>query len=911
MKRPAAAKRTSAPPGESGQPDPESAPSKPRPKRKPKAPDADADTGAEGDHTKSNAPDASASKEPPKKKSRGSQAASADQDVPARKTFAKRSYPPKEGPGREKWVALREDEFWKFFTTWTCGDQTLTAASAATIKALLVMATKCSLIWSEQSDAIGHRQVPENPDAIDLRVLPVNLWDNRILLLASENFQNNLIPLVPENAAERAAALDEPMFPVITIPDSDGGHPDVRALVPVPTPKPGKGKGGQCAEGKGKGFGGGGAESSAADRPSNMIWAEGPDEGPMLAVEMTFDDESYDMTFEAPEPPQELPVITEGAIFKRMWRMFRPRQDGSYLVPESMVKEYQNKLTRPTVVRAFERCGYHVEKFIKKVNKTLENVEEVEIEEDWEFLTDEGCQLAREPCFKQKTHRSIIRRMMEAEEEGDIEDKDLAMDWGKMEMQGSDSSAPAGGANQGPSLDGVDKKTLQCFPDLEKATASSIAKNVRAARSEGHEALGGQFPRAMAEGNASRDVHDMLSTFNLGLRVPRECITYAVDTGEAPIHLPWIRPSQWVSYLVATHPEAMFGTTTQVGDQLQAFWECYRESHPGHQVFASSRLRRTIPLLLHGDEGRYLKRSNYLITTVESCLGRPASKMQCCTCKADPVLSRYNDLDVEPHPKRARASKQHCNSTGHPYLSKFLCCGMATKEYKEHPELMFEAFRLLAEDLEDLCSNGVEIHGHGRFYGGFLGLKGDMAFHHKIGHLTRSYRNLGKERDLAMCHLCNAGEEHVPFESVEDTPAWEDTFCVSEPWPEDDPPDLSSIPFDPLCRPAMFRLDVFHLWKVGLGRDLVGSGVADLQPTGEGMFHGVHGKQQVARSYGDSVAASSFKMPRWGHLSQRARLRQTGDMVAHVLSSEIMNERGVQEFFSRPEAVSHEESRSV
>ena len=108
MKRPAAAKRTSAPPGESGQPDPESAPSKPRPKRKPKAPDADADTGAEGDHTKSNAPDASASKEPPKKKSRGSQAASADQDVPARKTFAKRSYPPKEGPGREKWVALRE-----------------------------------------------------------------------------------------------------------------------------------------------------------------------------------------------------------------------------------------------------------------------------------------------------------------------------------------------------------------------------------------------------------------------------------------------------------------------------------------------------------------------------------------------------------------------------------------------------------------------------------------------------------------------------------------------------------------------------------------------------------------------------------------------------------------------------------
>ena len=91
----------------------------------------------------------------------------------------------------------------------------------------------------------------------------------------------------------------------------------------------------------------------------------------------------------------------------------------------------------------------------------------------------------------------------------------------------------------------------------------------------------------MADANASRDVHDMLSTFNLGLKVPRECISYAVDTGEAPIKLPWIRPSQWVTFLVAKYPEAMFGIANQVGGQLQAFWECYRESHPGHEVFAA------------------------------------------------------------------------------------------------------------------------------------------------------------------------------------------------------------------------------------------------------------------------------------------------------------------------------------
>ncbi|CAE7315994.1 unnamed protein product, partial [Symbiodinium sp. CCMP2592] len=196
-----------------------------------------------------------------------------------------------------------------------------------------------------------------------------------------------------------------------TVPSSqdwcllDEEHPDGRAVAPVPgdravvpvrTSKPGKGKGGQCAEGKGKGSGDDVAEPPAG-RPLNMTWAQGPDEGPMLAVEMSFDEEEYEMTFEAPEPPQELPSITEGAISKRMWRMFRPRQDGSYLVPESMVKEYQNKVTRPTVVRAFERCGYHVEKFLKKVNKTLEDVEVVEIEEDWEFMTEDEMREANWP----------------------------------------------------------------------------------------------------------------------------------------------------------------------------------------------------------------------------------------------------------------------------------------------------------------------------------------------------------------------------------------------------------------------------------------------------------------------------------------------------------------------------------
>ena len=178
----------------------------------------------------------------------------------------------------------------------------------------------------------------------------------------------------------------------------------------APADKPNKGKGGTLSNGKGKGSG---ANQSGHHRHApEIVWAEGPDEAPMPAVEMQFDDHYND--YNAAEPPVELPEISEGAICKRMWRMFRPRHDGSYLVPESVVREYTDINTRPNVARAFERCGYSVvpsqhvsvyvtklistktlaaqDKFVKMVNKTLEDEEEVSIQEDWEFLTEEEMQ---------------------------------------------------------------------------------------------------------------------------------------------------------------------------------------------------------------------------------------------------------------------------------------------------------------------------------------------------------------------------------------------------------------------------------------------------------------------------------------------------------------------------------------
>lgn len=45
-----------------------------------------------------------------------------------------------------------------------------------------------------------------------------------------------------------------------------------------------------------------------------------------------------------------------------------------------------------------------------------------------------------------------------------------------------------------------------------------------------------------------------------------------------------------------------------------------------------------------------------------------------------------------------------------------------------------------------------------------------------------------------------------------------------QPWPQGQAPSLACVvPYQNDCPEAIFRLDLFHCWKCGLGRDLTGS----------------------------------------------------------------------------------------
>ena len=92
-----------------------------------------------------------------------------------------------------------------------------------------------------------------------------------------------------------------------------------------------------------------------------------------------------------------------------------------------------------------------------------------------------------------------------------------------------------------------------------------------------------------------------------------------------------ILPSSWLERLLKDYPFLLSGgRENSLHDQLDAFWTCFHFFQPGHVAFQKSKqeLRSTIPLVLHGDEGRYLKKGNYMVCTVETPIGQDGSRKE-------------------------------------------------------------------------------------------------------------------------------------------------------------------------------------------------------------------------------------------------------------------------------------------
>ena len=306
-----------------------------------------------------------------------------------------------------------------------------------------------------------------------------------------------------------------------------------------------------------------------------------------------------------------------------------------------------------------------------------------------------------------------------------------------------------------------------------------------------------------------------------------------MDDGSV-VEIPMLLPSSWMQVVLAECPDLLCGDScshSEIHEQLSAFWTCYEFFQPGHVVYRKDKndLHSTIPIVVHGDEGRYLKKGNFMVCTIETVLGNDAekkNKKKPCTCFNTPELSRYSNIgagrtgDASFMKDLAVASEQHVNDSGNEFLTKFLVFGMSSLVYKKNKEILIQAFDMVARDLQSLHEHGLVVKGH-TYFASTLGCKGDLKFHHQIGHLSRSYYNVGVRQNHPICSLCLAGQDGLNFEDVSDRPPWMETMYVVKPWSRT--PSLATIPFQNGCPEAIFRLDMFHSWKVGLGRDLTGS----------------------------------------------------------------------------------------
>ena len=259
---------------------------------------------------------------------------------------------------------------------------------------------------------------------------------------------------------------------------------------------------------------------------------------------------------------------------------------------------------------------------------------------------------------------------------------------------------------------------------------------------------------------------------------------------------------------------------------LSAFWSAYRQTHPTHRVFVdhSDSLSTVIPLAVHGDEGRGVRKGNTCLLTLESPFGlgtaaNVSAGNHYCGCNGcqsggvnmdEPVLSSSANNDI--------AGMQEHNVKGHCFLTKFLVFLLPHALYKAS-DLWLALLEQVCKELRQLFFEGVYAGGR-YWHAAVIGCKGDMAYFVKIANLTRCYTRLAE--DACMCHECLAGSRSQPFEDCSERPSWAQSLYARRPW--DDTPVISAIPFDSTPE-RMLRRDVFHNTKIGVFRDLVGSAV--------------------------------------------------------------------------------------
>lgn len=290
--------------------------------------------------------------------------------------------------------------------------------------------------------------------------------------------------------------------------------------------------------------------------------------------------------------------------------------------------------------------------------------------------------------------------------------------------------------------------------------------------------------------NASRQYQRAVKANGFALKVPTSYHVFEEDG--VTVSLPYLKPTRMLNYLLTDEPWLLLGGLKPGGEARQllaTFWNLYRSEHGSHEVFRMAaenkiRLDQTIPLILHGDSGRTLKKQPLEVLSFRPALGLD-TEANILKCKCSQT-STYSGA------RKSSPMAQRLNNKHSSYLTHFLTCAFPSKKFKSTPGLLMSMLEAMSMDLRVACWDGIAI-GNTVYHVAILGMAGDFEWHAKTGLLNRSYQNVGHKNFIPCCSECLAGSMQFPFEEVSSNLKWKDSLYRSPPWTE--LPPFRHIPF--------------------------------------------------------------------------------------------------------------------
>jgi hypothetical protein len=279
--------------------------------------------------------------------------------------------------------------------------------------------------------------------------------------------------------------------------------------------------------------------------------------------------------------------------------------------------------------------------------------------------------------------------------------------------------------------------------------------------------------------------------------------------------MPWVSPEAWLKFVVQRGIWPLMAGCNRhdyegARRNLGEFWKTFQRIHPDFSLFSIPGIdfTRCLPWAIHGDEGRTLKKSGIMITSVQSVLGRG-----------------YDEKRVG----QSSSARLEVNYTGHSFTTRYILNTMPKSAYDNDPNVFNDMVDHVGIALDRCLRQGFVDPSTGEHYRvAVVGVKGDAPYLAKVGNFYRSYNTTakrGEERGppKGVCPYCLAGTRGFEAEEIQTSnPKWLLTVGVKLPWVRC-PSLISRLVHDEGDPATFFKSDIWHVVHLGFGRSWVAS----------------------------------------------------------------------------------------